>query len=123
MTGDGSQKRMKHNLLLERAGNNQIDAVPLNRAKNASCRIALFIMNSAVFRQRKPPQSGAESFSHFFCLIAHINQAQLRPKPITDAFSFGEHLIESRRERARDRDRAVRRGISHSLSIVSDAAI
>ena len=97
--------------------------MPLNRAKNPGSGIALFIMNWGVFRQRKPPQGAAEFFSHFPSIIAHINQTQLRPKPVTDAFSLRENLIESRREGARDRNGEVRRGIGHSLSIVSDGVI
>src|SRR5436190_21191389 len=114
---------MKDNLLLKRAGYNQIDVISLDRAKNSGSGISVFIMNRGGFRQGKAPERAAEFFSHFPGLIAHINQPQLRPKPVTDAFSFRENLIESRREGGRDRNGAVRRGVGHSLSIVSDGAI
>src|SRR5438477_5134568 len=114
---------MKNHLFLERTGNNQIDTMALDRAKNPGRWIALLIMNSGVSWKRKSPQGCAEFFSYSPCVIAHINQGQLRPKPITNAFSLGQHLIEPRRERARHSDRTVRRRLGHSLSIVSDGAI
>ena len=48
---DITQKRMQHDLLLQRAGHKHVDLLPSERAQNSFGRISFFIMNRCIGRK------------------------------------------------------------------------
>src|SRR5437588_13124389 len=119
---DISQKRMKRALFFQGAGHDKIDIVLGDGSQNASCRIALTIMNRRIAGQMQATKNVLEFFIRFVTALSDINQAQLSAEPLADPACFGKDLLEARRKRARDGNFYICGRIQHQPGQQSPAA-
>src|SRR6266853_2226053 len=104
---DIAKKWMQHDLLFECAGDDHVDLLLGERAENGFGWVTCFVMNRRVNRKLQLRERISKRLCRFLIAFTHINQMELRRKPVSNSLRFGNYLFKPRRKRTGDGNRAV----------------